>query len=136
MKIESKIGKIPNSSETIFTFISNFNNFENFVPTDKVSDFESTGESCSFSVPGMGTAGLKIIEKEPNKLIKISNDEKTSINFYLWIQLKEVAEQDTRIKITMKPDVNPMMLAMIKNPLKKFVDSLVEKMESFPFGSP
>ncbi len=135
MKIESRIGKILNNDEKIYRFISNFNNFKNFIPADKVSDFESTEETCSFAVSGIGKAGLKIIEKEPNKLIKIANDETTPMSFFLWIQLKQVAENDTRIKITIQPEVNMMMKAVVKKPLKEFVDKLVDQIETFPFNN-
>ena len=133
MKIESRIGKVLNNNDKIYQFISNFNNFKNFIPGDKVSDFESTEDTCSFSVPGIGKAGLRIIEKEPNKLIKITNNETTPMNFNLWIQLKQVAENDTRIKVTVKPEVNMMMQAVVKKPLKEFVDKLVDQIETFPF---
>jgi hypothetical protein len=84
-------------------------------------------------VEGIGQAGLRIIEKDPPKLIKISSDEQTSFDFLLWIQLKEVAMDDTRIKITTEVKLNPMMAAMVKKPLKQFVDTLVEQAEKLNF---
>jgi len=46
----------------------------------------------------------------------------------MWIQLKSVAEDDTRIKITIDPEVNMMMMTMVKKPLKEFVDMLAERL--------
>jgi carbon monoxide dehydrogenase subunit G len=135
MKIESRIGKVVNNDDKVYQFISNFNNFKNFIPADKVSDFESTEDTCNFSVPGIGKAGLRIIEKDPNKLIKITNDETTPLQFNLWIQLKQVAEKDTRVKVTIKPEVNMMMQAVVKKPLKEFVDKLIDQIETFPFDN-
>lgn len=132
-KIESKTGKIKYSDEHIFNFLSDFNNFEQVVPKDKVSDWTSTSDTCSFKVDGIGTAGMRIIEREPNKLIKITSEGSTPVNFFLWIQLKKIDEQDTKIKITVEPMVNPIMLGMVKKPLKSFVDSLIDQVEGFSF---
>ena len=72
--------------------------------------------------------------KHPYTLVKMaSRPEFSKYQFTIWIQLKKVAEDDTRIKITIEPHVNKMLLPMIKGPLKKFVNGLIDKMESFRF---
>lgn len=134
-RIESKIGVVKQSSETIYNYISNFDNFRNLIPEDRIRDFESSGDSCRFTVEGIGQAGLRIIEKQPYELIKISSDEQTSFDFLLWIQIKELEPGDSRIKITTDVNVNPMMAAMVKKPLKTFVDTLVEQAEQLSYES-
>lgn len=132
-KIESRIGVIKESEERIYSFLSDFNNFRNLVPEDRVKNWESNADSCSFTVEGIGPIGLRILEKEPNKLIKITSDGKKPVPFNVWIQIKELAEKDSRIKITADVDVNPMMAAMIKGPLISFVNSLVDQAEKMNF---
>jgi carbon monoxide dehydrogenase subunit G len=133
VRIESKIGVVKQPAEKIFKYISNFNNFSQLIPEDKVKDFKSTVDTCSFSVEGIGQAGLRIIEKEPHKLIKISSDEETSFDLLLWIQIKELEPGDSRMKITTEVQLNPMMAAMVKNPLKNFVDTLIEQAEKISY---
>jgi carbon monoxide dehydrogenase subunit G len=132
-KIESRTGKIEHNEERVFGFLSDFNNFEQLIPKDKVSDWSSDGESCSFKVAGIGQVGMRMIEKQPNNLIKITSEGKTPVNFQLWIQLKKVEDWDTRIKITVEPKVNALMMGMVKKPLKSFVDSLIDQAEKYPF---
>jgi carbon monoxide dehydrogenase subunit G len=132
-KIESRVGVIKESEERIYIFLSDFNNFKNLVPEDRVKNWESTADSCSFTVEGIGPVGLRILEKEPNKLIKITSDGKKPVPFVVWIQIKEMAEKDSRIKITADVDVNPLMAAMIKGPLKSFINTLVEQAEKMNF---
>ncbi|MFC2112785.1 SRPBCC family protein [Bacteroidota bacterium] len=132
-KIESKIGVIKQPAEKIFNYISNFNNFESLIPEDRVKNFESTEDNCRFTVEGIGKAGLKILEKEPPQLIKISSDEQTSFDFLLWIQIKEIEPADSRIKITTEVQLNPMMATMFKKPLKSFVDTLIDQAEKLTF---
>ncbi len=129
MKLESKIGKKNASDEKMYNFLTNFDNFKDLVPADKVKDWESDEDSCSFTVDMVGKTGFKIIEKEEYKLIKLSSLDSTQHNFNFWIQLKALSETDTAIKLTMDVDINPMMAMMAKGPLKKFLDTLIERME-------
>lgn len=134
MKIESKIGKASYSDHEIYSFITDFNNFKELLPAGKVSQWESTEEQCSFQVDPLGRVGLEIIEKTPSSLVKMASLRSYSNHqFNIWIQLKFLAEKDTRIRITIEPQVNKMLLPMIKVPLKKFVDGLIDKIETFDF---
>jgi len=134
MKIESKIGKSEYSDRDIYAFITDFNNFRELIPSDKVSHWESTEDQCSFQVDPLGRTGLEIIEKKPYSLVKMASLRSYSNHqFTIWIQLKSLGEKDTRVKITIEPQVNKMLITMIKGPLKKFVDGLVAKIESFEF---
>ena len=132
-RIESKIGVVKQPAEKIFNFISNFNNFNQLIPEDKVKDFESTSDTCRFKVEGIGQAGLRIIEREPHKLIKISSDEETTFDLLLWIQIKEIEPGDSRMKITTEVTLNPMMATMVKKPLKNFVDTLIDQAEKISY---
>lgn len=131
-KIESKVGQIKQLDETVFKFLSNFDNIKVMIPPDKLDTFESNGDTCSFKVKGF-KIGMKIIEKEASKLIKISEDGKNPFTFNMWIQLKQVDAYDTRIKITIKAELNMMMKAMAKKPLKQFVDGLVDGLSQFHY---
>lgn len=129
MKIESRIGKIQANQERVYGLVSDFSNLGSYVPNDKVEDFKSDVDSCSFKVEKIGNFGMKIIERDPCKTVKIANDETVPFKFNLWIQLKEVSEMDTRVKVTLKADLNPMLKMMAKKPLTQFVDTLVDKLE-------
>lgn len=134
MKLESKIGKKQEKDENIYNFLTNFDNFKNLVPADKVKDWESDETSCSFTVEPLGKTGFQIIDKEPFKLIKLTSKDQTQYSFKFWIQLKALAENETAIKLTMDVDINPMMAMMAKGPIKKFLDTLVERMEQIDFS--
>lgn len=128
-KIESRIGKINSSDEKIFNLLSKFNNFNNFIPQDKVKNYVATEDTCNFNIDGIGDFGMKIIERDPFSLIKIMNDEKVPFNFNFWIQIKSVSENDTRIKLTIKAELNAMLKMVAKKPLTNFVNTLVDKLE-------
>ncbi|MCK5136035.1 MAG: hypothetical protein KAR19_09640 [Bacteroidales bacterium] len=136
MKIESKIGKSTSSDRQIYAFISDFNNFKDLLPGDRVTGWESSEDRCSFNVDPVGRTGLQIIERTPHSMVKIASiPEFSAYQFSIWIQLKQMNEHDTRVKITIEPHVNKMLLPMIKAPLKKFVDGLINKIETFNFSA-
>jgi hypothetical protein len=125
-KIESKIGSVNNSEVNLYHFLSDFNNFRHLLPPDKVKNFQSTTDTCIFDLDQIGRTGLKIVEKQPYKLIKIAGID-SKMNFHLWIQMKQVTETDTRTKLTLKLDVNPMMKMMVAKPLTNFLNTLVDQ---------
>ncbi|HER07643.1 MAG TPA: hypothetical protein ENO20_01930 [Bacteroides sp.] len=134
MKIESRIGKSSSSDQQIYGFLTDFNNFSRIVPQDRVSQWESSTEQCSFRVDPVGKATLKIVEKKPCSLVKIASvPEFSTYNFTIWIQLKRVNEQDTRVKVTIEPHVNRFLLSMIRSQLKQLVDGIVDQIETFHF---
>ena len=134
MKIESRTGKSGSGDNHIYQFITDFNNFRELIPGDRVTGWESSADRCSFQVDPVGKTGLMIVEKEPYKLVKINSiPEISAYQFTIWIQLKRVSEKDTRIRVTIEPHVNKMLLPMIKGPLKQLVDGLVEKIEQYDF---
>ena len=129
LKVESKVGKLSKNSEEVFNFLTNFNNFSKLIPQDKIKNWIASEDSCSFEIEKVGMIGLEIVEKEPFKLIKIKGSETVPYKFFLWIQLKEIDPNDTRIKLTIKANLNPMIKSVAKKPLQEFVDSLVDQMQ-------
>jgi len=130
---ESTVKTAPHAAATIFAFVSDFTQFEHLIPKDKVKNWESTQESCRFTVDPIGELGLKIIEKEPFTTVKFTAEGKTPFNFFLWIQLKEENEQLTHIKVTIKADMNPMIKMVASGPVKKFIDTLAEGISNYNY---
>jgi hypothetical protein len=135
MKIESKIGKSKHTDREIYQFVTDFNNFKEFIPEDQVMDWESTEDSCTFRIDPVGKTGIKIIEKDPYRLVKVSSIPGLSqYDFTIWIQLLNKGGNETNIKITIEPRVNQMLLPFIKTPLKDFADGLIDRIENFNFS--
>jgi carbon monoxide dehydrogenase subunit G len=132
-KFESRIGKINQPAGTIYRMLSDFRNFSNFVPADKIKNWQATADECRFTVDMVGDTGLKIVEKQEDKLIKITAIGDNPYNFFFWIQLKEVAPYDTRIKLTLKIDLNPMIKMMASKPIQNFLNGLIDQLEKTSF---
>jgi hypothetical protein len=134
MKIESRTGIIPENEDKIFSFLSNLSHIEPLIPKEKLSSWEFQEDSCRLGIAGLGEIGLRILEKEPCKLIKLGSGDDSAYAFTLWIQLKQVSEKETRVKLTLRADLNPFLQVMAKKPLQNFVDTLVDRMGEIKYG--
>ncbi len=133
MKLESKIGTLASSDENIYGFLSDFDNIRKLIPEGKVDNWQADGDTCRFTVAPVGETGIKIIEKEPYKLIKFSGIDDSKFDFFFWIQLKQVAENDTKVKLTLQVELNAMMQMMAKKPLQDFLNMLVDQLGNIDF---
>ncbi len=120
-RFEGHQQSIKKPAEVIYSFLSDFNNFQKAIPQDKVQNWQATSDTCSFTVPGVGEMAMQIAEKQEFKLIKIENQSGAKNEFMLWFQLKSISNEDTRIKITFDVQLNAMMKMVAKKPLQKFI---------------
>ena len=121
----SKQQQILRPASQIFPLISDFSLLTPAV-ADKVEDWHATAERCSFKFKGF-TVALRIDEKVENKHIKITGDDGgVPIDFMLWIQLHQVSDYDTRIRLVLHAELNMMMRMMVGNKIQKGLDQAVE----------
>ncbi len=134
---ESSIKTISSSEEVVFRTLSNLNNLErlkNHIPQDKPDDLQFDADSVSFNVAGVGRMGLRIVDREPNKTIKFEA-ENSPIAVNLWIQLKQVAENDTRMKLTLKADLPSMVKIMVDKKLKEGIEQVATMLSAVPYAT-
>lgn len=124
-KYVSKQVRINRPAETVYNLMSDFNNFTTMLQ-DKVEDWSVDGDVCSFKVKGF-TARMRMLEKTPYSCIKLTGDEGSPFEFFFWVQLKEQAENDTRMRLTLHVKLNMMMKMMLGKKLEKGIDDMAEK---------
>ena len=126
-KYESKQQQILKPASRIFPFISRFDMLTPALE-GKVDEWSATEDTCSFKVKGFKVA-LRIVERVENKHIKISSDDAgggVPVDFSFWIQLHEVSEMDTRIRLVLHAELNMMMRMMIGGKIQGGLDKAVE----------
>ena len=127
-KIESNPVEIQASAKNVFDFLSNFNNFAKLMPP-QVVNWQSTEDSCSFTIQNMATLAMRITEKtEPTKLI-ISSEAPSPFPFNLICELEELSGNSCRSTIRFHAEMNMMLAMMAKNPLQNFVNLLNEQLK-------
>ena len=127
-KIESENVEVNNSAENIFNYLSDFNNFQKLMPP-QVTNWTSTTEDCSFTINGMATIGMKIIDKTPFTKITISSNGKVPFEFKLFVLLTETGTNSCIGQLLFESELNMMMKMMVEKPLTNFFNMLAQKMK-------
>jgi len=126
---ESDIKTISSGEEVVFGILSDLNNLQKYqehIPiTDKVKNLQFDTDSCSFVVDIFGKVGFRIVEREPFKTIKLTS-ENAPFEINVWIQLKGVAENDTKLKLTMKAELPTMIKMMVDKKLQQGINEIAE----------
>jgi carbon monoxide dehydrogenase subunit G len=127
-RLESDTVTINKSAEEIYNFLSDFNNFGHLMP-EQVTDWQSTSDECSFTIKGMASLGMKIIEKTPASFIKIARNGKAPFDFYLLVNITDKGAQST-VQLLFDADLSPMMKMMASKPLTNFLNLLVNRLKT------
>ena len=131
----SEIKTIPYGNRIVYDTLADLNNLEklkNRIPSDKIEDFTFDSNSCSFTIQPVGRIRFTIIDREPMKTIKFAADQ-TPVNVNMWIQLKETGELETKMKLTVKADLNPFLKPMISKPLQEGINQIADIIASIHY---
>lgn len=120
----SKQVSINKPDSLIYQSLSSFDNFTPMLK-DRVESWEAMEDTCSFKAKGF-TMKLRMIDRVPSKHIKIGGDN-MPFEFYFWIQLHRVSDNDTRMKLTAHAKLNTMMKMMIGKKLEKAINEIAEQ---------
>ena len=138
IKYESKIGQIAANDAAVFSVLSNLENINRFrdvIPQDKIKDLEISSDRIRFKVDGLGQKiAIAIVEKEEYKLVKYGA-ESLPIPLNVWIQLKQVAEMDTRIRITIKTNMPAMFKMMFDKKIQQGLDQAIDMLCQVPYNN-
>ncbi|MDR3651849.1 MAG: SRPBCC family protein [Paludibacter sp.] len=126
---ESDVKTISSGEEVVFAILSDLTNLEKLKENpslkDKAKDLQFDANSCSFLVDGFGKMGFRIVEREPYKTIKLAS-EKAPIEVTVWIQLKQIAENETAMKLTLKTELSTMIKMMVDKKLKEGINAVAD----------
>lgn len=126
MNLESSKKVINTNSDVLKDRLTDVKNFEQLMP-ENISKFEVlTPELFSFALSGMPEIKLKLKEETPNKVVLGAASDK--LPFLLTAHLNPLDEQQTEVYMSFEGEFNPMMAMMIKGPISKLMETLVENM--------
>jgi len=127
--------QIPYNEDRIFAMLSDLSNLEKVkdrIPQDKIQDFEFDSDTCSLTVAPVGKITFQIVEREPNKTIKFTTTN-SPVPLFLWIQIKQVEEADTRLRLTVRADLSPFIKPMVSKPLQDGVEKIADLLATLPY---
>lgn len=131
----SEVKTISYNDTDVFRVLSDLRKLElikDRIPEEKIKDFSFDEDSVSFRVDPVGKVTFLVVEREPNKLVKFKS-EKLPFDIFLWIQLVSKAENDTRMRLTVKADLNPFIKGMVEKPMKEAVEKISDMLVNLPY---
>lgn len=140
VQFESNVKHVPYSQERVYNKLSDLNNLEGVRERldmvkdkldGKLEDMSFDRDSITLKVQGISLT-LRIIEREPLKCIKFEGD-KSPIPLNLWIQILPVTQEEAKMKVTIRAEVNMFMKAMVSKPLQEGVEILADMLAMLPY---
>lgn len=89
-------------------------------------------DTVAFQVPMAGKLSLKIVEREPEGTIKLEAQQ-SPLPITLWIQLLELAPADTRLRLTLRTELNFLTKQLVGSKLEEGVEKLADLLASVPY---
>lgn len=131
----SEVKTIPHAVANVYRVLSDLSNLElirDRVPEDKIKNLSFDTDSCTINVSPVGDVKFQIIERIENDTIKFQGMQ-LPMEIYMWIQLKESAEKETKLKLTVKADLNVFIKPMVSKPLQEGLSKIAEMLVTIPY---
>ena len=129
-KFESSVKQIPYSQQAVYNNISDLRNLEKVrdrVPEDKVQDFSFDQDTVSLNVAPVGELKLRICDREEPKCVKFETVQ-SPVPFNVWVQVLPVDENSSKMKVTVKAELNPFIKSMVEKPLQEGVEKIADSL--------
>ena len=129
-KIESTIREIAYPQQAVYNMLSDLSNIQKVqdkIPHEQVKDLTFTADSISISTQ-MGAVKMVIVNREAPREIKFETQE-SPLLFNFWIQILPVSETSSKMKLTIKANLNPFIAGMVKKPLQEGIEKIADALQ-------
>ena len=119
-------------SKDVFDFLCDFNNIKELLPQDKISEWNSTVDSCSFKIQGAAVIPLNKDSVEPTSKINIVSGEKAPFPFTLVLHINQVDDSNDNTcqgYIQFEGEINAFLKMMVVKPLTNLFDYMSHKLQ-------
>lgn len=131
---ESSIRQIDYPQERVYALLSDMNNIDKVkdrIPEDKANGLTFDANSIGINTP-MGAVKLVIVEREAPKCIKFETAE-SPLPFNFWIQIFPVSETTSKMKLTIKAELNPFIKGMVSKPLTEGIEKIADALQAIHY---
>ena len=153
-KYESEVKMIPQATcEQVYQKLSNLETFRPIIENaannpmiaeklkeagqdpaqlEKLKEVELDNDSVIFPVPMIGNMKLEIVERQENRCIKMQ-PAGVPIDATLWIQVLPVSAGGSKMRLTLKAELNMMLKMMIGSKLEKGINNVADMLAQLPY---
>ena len=131
---ESSIRQIDYPQERVYALLSDMNIIDKVkdrIPEDKANGLTFDANSIGINTP-MGAVKLVIVEREAPKCIKFETAE-SPLPFNFWIQILPVSETTSKMKLTIKAELNPFIKGMVSKPLTEGIEKIADALQAIHY---
>lgn len=140
VKIESDVKHVPYGQERVYNKLSDLNNLESLKGRIEQAKENSGGklESLTFdrdsiAITAQGlTVTLSIVEREPMKYIRFEG-KNSPVPVNVQIDILPESDEETKLKVTIRAEMNMFLKAMASKPLQKGVEMLADALATLPY---
>ena len=141
---ESSIRQIPYPQQNVYAKLSDLNNLralkeryelmKDSMPeearkqAEKIKDLQFDQDTLSVEVPPVGAIRLRIVDRDEPKCIKFET-EQSPIPFNFWIQMLPVTATTSKMKLTIKAELNMFIKQMVKKPLQEGIEKIADALQ-------
>ena len=127
MNLESPKIIVNKSSEEIYNFLIEVKNFEKLMP-EGISKFDLISNSeFLFALKGMPE--ISLVKKSVTHFDSVRLGSCGKLEFSLKASITSLDQTKSQIQLLFTGDFNPMMTMMIKGPISKFIENLVNNIQ-------
>ena len=134
-KFESSIKQIAYPQQSVYNMLSDLTNIErikNKVPEDKLKDLTFDKDAISINVSPVGQVSMRIVERDEPKTIKFAS-ENSPMSFNFWIQILPVDTLTSKMKLTIKAEMNPFIKTMVQKPLQEGIEKIADALQAIHY---
>lgn len=134
-QFESRVVAIPYSQQRVYTMLADLSHLERVkdrIPQDKVKDLKFDQDTVSINVSPVGDIAFKIIEREEPKCIKLEATT-SPIPLIIWVQVLPTADDASKMKLTLRTELNPFVKGMVQKPLQEGIEKMAEMLASISY---
>ncbi len=127
-KFESSVREIPYPQQNVYRMLSDLSHLQRVkdrVPAEHLNGLEFDADTVSMNVAPVGTISMHIIEREEPKCIKFETVS-SPLPFNFWIQMLPVTETTSKMRLTIKADLNPFIRGMVSKPLQEALEKIAD----------
>ncbi|MBK7129860.1 MAG: hypothetical protein IPM74_04840 [Crocinitomicaceae bacterium] len=126
--IESEKVKINKNPQVVFDYLCDFNNVIHLLPQDKISDWKSTTEECSFKI--QNAAVIPLVKKDTHPITKINivSGDKAPFPFTLVVHIKQ-QESGCECHLHFSGEINAFLKMMVMKPLTNLFNYMAQRLQ-------
>ena len=128
-KIESNHVEINKSVQFVFDFMKDFNNIKQLLPQDKISDWQSDFDQCSFKIQNAAVIPLVKDSVNEPQTIHIVSGEKAPFTFTLKITFNKIDADKTEAFLNFDGDINAFLKMMVVKPLTNLFNYMASELK-------